>query len=106
MTSMWRKKLFKVSDAVLELPAGFHPEWPSTMHEPLLLGLTLRFIRHPPWKLRNSAAVLDLVREVQRLWKDPKGDVRPLLRQLCDLPDVLDSMPERVVRGMLCAPSS
>jgi hypothetical protein len=101
LTSMWRKKLFKVSDIVLELPAGCHPAWPSTMHEPLLIGLTLCFIRHPPWQLRNSAAVLDLGREVHRVWKTPAGDVRPFLCQLCDLPSVLDSMPERLVRGML-----
>jgi hypothetical protein len=101
LTSMWRKKLYKVSDAVFELPAGFHPEWPSSMHKPLIIGLTLRFIRHPPWQLRNSTAVLDLGREVHNMWKTPTGDVRPLLRQLCDLPPMLDSMPERLVRGML-----
>jgi hypothetical protein len=48
MTSMWRKKLFKVSDAVLELPAGFHPEWPSTMHEPLFAWSNTLLHSTPP----------------------------------------------------------
>jgi hypothetical protein len=101
LTHMWRKKLYKLADAVFELPAGLHPCWPRSMHEPLIIGLTLRFIRHFPWQLRNTASVLELVRSVQSLWKDPKGDVRPFLCQLCDLPALLDSLPERVVQGML-----
>jgi hypothetical protein len=43
-TSLWRKKLFKVADVVLELPAGKNDCWPMHMHEPLLVGLTLHFI--------------------------------------------------------------
>jgi len=43
-TSLWRRKLHKVADLVLELPAGPQPFWPSTMHKPLILGLTLCFV--------------------------------------------------------------
>jgi hypothetical protein len=48
-THMWRKKLFKVTDVVLELPSGPRPEWPACMHEPLILAFVLPFIPHPPW---------------------------------------------------------
>ncbi len=100
-TSLWRKRLHKVSDVVLELPAGFLPWWPASCHEPLLLGLTLRFIRHPPWQLRQSPQVLDMGREVLRLWKAQDQAAGALLCQLCDFPDLLDSLSERVVQGML-----
>ena len=49
MTADWRKKLFKLADLVLELPPGCVPWWPSSMFEPLLLGLTLRLIVCNPW---------------------------------------------------------
>jgi hypothetical protein len=47
-TSPWRRKLHKVADLVLELPAGPQPFWASTMHEPLIIGLTLHFVSSNP----------------------------------------------------------
>jgi hypothetical protein len=101
MTADWRKKLFKLADLVLELPPGCVPWWPSSMFEPLLLGLTLCFIVCNPWQLRNSPGVLDMGREVRRMWCSSEAYVGRLLRQLCELPDVLDALPEGVVREML-----
>ena len=100
-THAWRRKLHKVADIVLELPAGLHPEWPSAMHEPLLIGLTLPFLSFCPWELRNTKHLLDLGREVCRMWRLPEGDVRPLLRQLLHSSTYLESLPADVVRAML-----
>jgi len=67
MTHLWRKKLFKVADLVLELPPDVCPVWPAAMHEPIILALILPFIPFPPWHLRNSAPVLDLGRGVRQM---------------------------------------
>jgi hypothetical protein len=91
-THLWRKKLYKVADLVLEVSAGSRPFWPASMHEPLVIGLTLQFSLHLPWQLRNSPAVLDLGRAVHEVWSDVSGDERRLLHQLCLLPTALDSM--------------
>jgi hypothetical protein len=101
LTHMWRKKLFKVADLVLELPPGPCSVWPDHMHEPLLLALVLPFISFPPWQLRNTTPVLDMARSVRTLWDSLDQHVRVVLRQLCELPDTLAGMSPGVVRTML-----
>jgi hypothetical protein len=101
MTHLWRKKLFKVADLVLELPPDVCPVWPAAMHEPIILALILPFILFPPWHLRNSAPVLDLGRGVRQMWDSPPEYGRALLRKLCQLPSTLAGLPPDVVRAML-----
>ena len=45
-TATWRKKLFKVSDLVFEVP-GRRTFWPAHEHKPLIIGLTLHFSSSP-----------------------------------------------------------
>jgi hypothetical protein len=104
MTALWRKKLFKLADIVLELPAGCFDFWPSTCHEPLILGLTLRFIAHSPWTFRNTPKVLALGRQVRRLWGASERDVGSVLCELCQLPAVLDGMSPGLVWEVLHPP--
>jgi hypothetical protein len=92
-TATWRKQLYKLADIVIEVPAGARPFWPLSMHEPLIIGLTLRFISHPPWILKNHSRVLDLGRQLRQVWQDRSGDERDLLRQLCLLPSELEGLP-------------
>jgi hypothetical protein len=66
-TILWYRRLHKVDNIVLELSAGCHGSWPSSMHEPIIVGLTLHFITFPPWELKNDKHILDLGREVSRL---------------------------------------
>jgi hypothetical protein len=48
MTYAWRKRLMKICDVVFTIPPGSRTFWPSSEHEPLLLGLTLRFSPRSP----------------------------------------------------------
>jgi hypothetical protein len=91
-THLWRKKLHKASDIVLELPPGARHFWPQHEHEPLLIGLTLRFAHCAPWQLRQSPPILALGRELQSVWKTEGRDERPILRQLSTLPGTLEAM--------------
>jgi hypothetical protein len=101
MTHQWRKKLYKVADLVVELPAGPQPLWPSDMHEPLLLGLTLPLLPFPPWQLRQTPRVLELGREVRRLWHLPGQDGGHILRELCQLAPSLASLSASMVWDLL-----
>jgi hypothetical protein len=100
-THHWRKQLFKVADLVIELPPSPRTEWSADMHEPLLLGLTLPLLSSPPWSLRNANRVLELGREVRRLWDVPGQDVGRILCKLCQLAPSLASLPKDVVWTML-----
>jgi hypothetical protein len=91
-THLWRKKLFKTSDIVFEIPPGARPYWPSEEHEPLLVGLTLRFSLCFPWQLRQSAAILVLGRELQGVWQEAGGDEGAILRKLSVLPETLEAL--------------
>jgi hypothetical protein len=103
-TNIWRKKLFKVSDFVFEVPPGVRPFWPSTEHEPLLIGLTLRFVARAPWQLRQSPTILALGGALQGVWEEEGGDERVVLRQLSRLPDTLDALSIGLVRPLLPTP--
>ncbi len=91
-TNTWRKKLYKVCDLVFEVPAGSRPFWPPSEHEPLLIGLTLRFIACSPWQLRQTGTILELGRLLRSVWKAPAGSEWTILRQLSSLPETLESM--------------
>lgn len=47
-----RRNLYKFADVAFEIPPGDRPFRPHDMHEPLVLGLTLRFIHCSPWILQ------------------------------------------------------
>ena len=100
MTNLWRKDLGKVVDFLFELPSGA-PQWPSDTHEPLVVGIVLPFIRSQPWQLRRAPKLLGMARQLRRVFQTPDGDGRPLLRELFELPNRLDSVPARVVRKLL-----
>jgi hypothetical protein len=101
MTHLWRKKLFKVADVVLDLPPGPCAVWPAYMHEPLLLAFVFPILSCPPWHLRNSAPVLELGGAVRQMWHSSGQHVRPLLQQLCALPTSLASMLPSMVWSLL-----
>lgn len=66
--------------------------WLASMHEPFHLGLTLNFIVHDPWELRNHDTLLDLGREVHHVWGVLHSDSWPLLHELLQLLVVLEAM--------------
>jgi len=48
--------MHKWADFIFEIPAGFRPFWPLSMHEPLVCGLTLRLLFIPPFALGTTQA--------------------------------------------------
>ena len=92
-TSQWRRLLHKTANFIFELPAGSRSAWPVTMHEPLVVGLTLRFAACVPFQLRHHPTLLALGRTLHGLWPHVSQDERGVLRQLCNAPAALESTP-------------
>jgi hypothetical protein len=75
--------------------------WPSEMHEPLLMFVCLPFIPHSPWRLSNTPKLLGMERQLHRVWQEPAGDPRFVLRELLEFTRRLPSLPPKLVRSML-----
>jgi hypothetical protein len=81
MTGRWRKGMGKEADLVLETPAGV-PFWPSPMHEPLILLVSLPLCRYEPWSYRGTDFLEGFRRELRPLWKDVPERCRTLPHKL------------------------
>jgi hypothetical protein len=51
-SSLWMQMFYKLSDFVFKLPPGSR-HWPSSMHEPLFVGISLPLLTRNPWSLRR-----------------------------------------------------
>jgi hypothetical protein len=100
MTGRWRKSLGKEADLVLEIPAGV-PFWPSSMHEPLILLVSLPLCRYEPWSYRGTGFLEGLRRELRPLWKNVPERCGTLLRKLLQQEREFHTLQEGVVRSML-----
>lgn len=99
----WRRLFLKACDFTFIIPTG-HPHWPSAMHEPLFVGISLPFVRHQPWKLKGTPLLVDLDRRLCEVLSACQADGRDILRELLRIPRRIDSMPERLARGLLRLP--
>ena len=84
-TSMWRKRLYKLADCVVYIPAGSRSFWPDSMFEPLILGLLLPFSSSYPWQHRRSPQVLELEGKLRQVWAKPDGSEQLVLREFFKL---------------------
>ena len=102
-TTKWRRLFAKLCDFTTVLPVG-SPHWPSHMHEPLWIGISLPFLHHRPWTIRGTPALVGLDRELREVLRSGKGDGGIVLRKLLRTARGVHSVPERVACGMLRLP--
>ena len=102
-TPQWRRLFYKFSDFIVRIPVG-SPHWPSSMHEPVWIGISLPFVRYEPWSLRGAPLLVELDRKMRSVLRTSKGDGGNILRELLRIPRRLQAMPERVARGVLHLP--
>ena len=95
--------LYKVSDVVLKIPDGSR-HWPSNMHEPLLIGVSLPLLTRNPWTLRGTPLLVGLERELHQVLRSGEEDGGDLLRKLLRTPRQLASVSECVARQLLRLP--
>lgn len=99
-TTQWVKQLYRSADLVFEVPVGFSC-WPSSMHEPLLIGVVFPFLRVKPWQLRGTPKMYAVGRELRRMFSEAQMDSRTILCQFWERCIGLQNMPEHVVRELL-----
>jgi hypothetical protein len=100
MKPEWFRLLYKALDMVFDVLVGAEC-WPSSMLEPLIVGISFPFIRVPPWQLRGTPKMFHLGRKMRRLWERLKMDPRHILGKLPLEYERLRSMWVDVVRRVL-----
>jgi hypothetical protein len=100
MTSRWRRMLGKVCDVVVTIPVG-SDIWGYSQHEPLLLGIAFSFIKHRPWRLRNTKLMERAESDLRAMPPTSPEWGRSILFKLCSQARALDQLPESLVWTML-----
>jgi hypothetical protein len=80
MTSRWRKRLGKVTDAMFTVPVG-STHWSLGMHEPVVVALICPLLPCSPWQVRYSPIVARLKRNLPRMWSTDLTIERNSLRE-------------------------
>lgn len=101
----WIRLFYKLCDFIVRVPAG-SPIWPSDMHEPLWIGISLPFVQHRPWTLRGTPLLVELERDMRRVQAAGEGDGRDILRQLLRVPRRVSSVSLLRARQMLHLPAA
>jgi hypothetical protein len=99
-TSQWLRHLYKAADFVFEVPVGSEV-WPSSMHEPLLIGILFPFIRVKPWQLQGCPKMYAVGRQLHQVFKASTVDASNLLREFWTCCIDLEGLPEPLVRKLL-----
>jgi hypothetical protein len=102
-TPTWTRLFHKLSDFVVKLPPG-STHWPSGMHEPLFIGISLPLVRYHPWSLRGTPLLVELERQLREVLGSGEGDGRDILCELLRVPKRISSVSEGVARGVLRMP--
>ena len=97
---IWMKQLYKVSDLVVEIPAG-SPGWQLTMLEPLVLGFVFPFLYCRPFELKGTPKMLQMGRKVRTMFKTNPMASCHILSELWAIPKQIPHMSEELVSRML-----
>ena len=71
----------KLCDFIIHVPAG-SSNWPSHLHEPLWIGISIPFIPHSPWCIQGTPLLVEMERKLRTVFSTGTGDGRHLVRQL------------------------
>ena len=100
MKPLWFKMAFRAADLMFVLKP-IHSFWSKDRHEPLMIFICFSFLRHKPWQLRGTPALLEMARILQQMQESGETTIRSLLQQLCVFTRKIPSMSSGMVRQML-----
>jgi len=85
-THTWHKRLFKFVDLTFNLSPGFIlGVWPTSQHEPLVIGILLPHLPHYPWLWRHSASMGQFRQQLHRVFAARTLDLTALLSTVWNL---------------------
>ena len=102
-TPAWSRLFHKLCDFVACIPVG-SPHWPSNLHEPLWIGISLPFIRQRPWALRRTPLLVGLAIKLRGVLSSGEGDGGDVLRQLLRTPSRVEGLSQCMASGVLQMP--
>ena len=102
-TSRWMRLLYKLCDFVFHVQPGSR-QWPSDMHEPLFIGISLPLLNRYPWTLRGTQLLVELEGQLCKVQGWGKGDRRDLLQHFLQTPGKLARVSNGVARQVLRMP--
>ncbi len=102
MAPRWQCLFNKVCDFTFVASPGL-PFWPTNMYEPLWVGIVLPFAHCRPWSLKQ-APLLEMERDVHRVFETSGGDAGNILRKLLHLPKWLAPLLQCVACSVLHIP--
>ena len=71
MTPYWRKTLYRASDVLFNIVAGFE-FWPANMHEPLTISIICPPLPRPPFRTKHWDGLSVWASEMRQMWRrDP-----------------------------------
>ncbi len=97
---LWMRLFYKLSDFVFKIPPGSH-HWPTSMHEPLFVGIALPLLPRNPWSLQGMPLLVGLERQLRQVLSSGHEDGGNILRQLLRTPRQVASVSDGMARRML-----
>ena len=104
-TPAWSRLFHKLCDFVACVPVD-SPHWPSNMHEPLWIGISLPFISQRPWTLRRTPLLVGLAIKLRGVLSTGEGDGGDVLRELLRTPGRVRGLSQRMASGVLQMPGN
>jgi hypothetical protein len=101
MRPEWFRRFVRTVDVSFVLPAGSCPEWTTSMHEPLTVGIYLPLFRASPWDWRRVPFLVPFAREMSGMYKAGDTSGRDLLREFWASSGVISDMPFSMVSRLL-----
>jgi hypothetical protein len=103
MAPRWRRLFSKVCDFTFVASPGLR-FLPTNMYEPLWVGTVLPFAHCRPWSLKRAPLLLEMERDVCRVFETSEGDAGNILRKLLHLPKRLSPLLQCVACSVLHIP--
>ena len=97
----WMRRFTRIVDVHFIIPAGAIPEWPSSMHESLTIGIYLPLFRYCPWDWKRVPFLVPLGIALSSMHKSLDVEGRDILRKFWRACPGVATMPQRLVSDLL-----
>jgi hypothetical protein len=102
---LWLRLFYKLPNFVFHVSPGSR-FWPSSMHEPLFVGISLPMLSRAPWTLRGMLLLVGMERSLCKLPDCNETNGGNILRELLRIPRRVAGLSKGMARKLLRLPGS